>query len=80
MKERFELQYGYVHCIGRTTYSAGLVDTEEEAREWATTNTGDIPLRVRVPDNDPIRTCPVAHCPLKAQRPWFSYRKIESEM
>ncbi len=31
MSESYELIYGFVHCRGRTEYSAGEVDSKEEA-------------------------------------------------
>jgi len=74
MPARYELIYGYMHCLGETSYGAGFVDTEEEAREWVhSMQEGRLP-RPRVPDEEPIRTCKADYCPLKSQPPWFSYR------
>ena len=73
--EKYELQYGCMHCVGRTVYSAGTVDTEEQARDWVTARTGTRPDHPGIPDDDPIRWCPVQHCHMKRQKPWFGYRK-----
>jgi len=74
--EKYELQYGYMHCVGRTVYSAGTVDTEEQARDWVAARTDIGPDHPGIPDDDPIRWCPVRHCHMKRQKPWFAYRKL----
>jgi hypothetical protein len=74
--EKYELQYGYMHCVGRTTYSAGTADTEEQARDWVSARTGTRADHPGIPGDDPIRWCPVRHCHMKCQKPWFAYRKL----
>lgn len=74
MPGRYELIFGYVHCRGETVYSAGFVETEEEAAGWVRSmQEGRLP-HPRVPDDEPIRTCGASFCPLKSQHPRFSYR------
>jgi hypothetical protein len=76
MPGRFELTFGFVHCLGQTEYSAGFVDTEQEAAEWVRSmQEGRVP-RPRVPDEEPIRACRASFCPMKIQHPWFSYRAL----
>jgi len=73
--ETYRLEYGYMHCVGRTVYTAGTVDSEEQARAWVTARS-EMPDGKRCPpDADPIRWCPVRHCHMKRQAPWFAYRK-----
>jgi hypothetical protein len=76
MPARYELLFGYMHCLGQTTHSAGFVDTEDEARAWVRSMQEGTATRPRVPDNEPIRTCEASFCPLKSQQPWFSYRAL----
>ncbi len=71
MKEQFELIYGFVHCRGRTTYSAGCVDTQEEAEAWIRNHQNGTAPKIKIPPGDPIRYCPATSCPLKKQKPWF---------
>jgi hypothetical protein len=73
---RYELIYAYLHCIGRMEYRAGVVDTEAEAEEWVRARQKEKTWRMRVPDEDPVRWCPVRHCHMKRQTPWFSYREV----
>jgi len=73
--EKYELQYGFMHCVGRTAYSAGTVATEEEARAWVASRSRSRAAFPGIPDGDPIRWCPVRHCHMKRQRPWFAYRE-----
>jgi len=68
----FELIFGYIHCTGRTEYTAGKAGSEAEAARWAEKRKG---TRVKVPEEDPVRWCPVRHCHMKFQKPWFGYRK-----
>lgn len=74
MTEKFELLYGYIHCRGKTTYSAGYVESEEEARLWVKRHLEGGCRRLKVPPGDPIRSCKADYCPFKGQKPWFSYR------
>jgi hypothetical protein len=71
MNKKFELIYGFVHCRGRTTYSAGFVDTAEEADEWLKKNREATSRAVIIPPEDPLRHCKAALCPFKRQKPWF---------
>ncbi|HAR98449.1 MAG TPA: hypothetical protein DCS11_06095 [Syntrophus sp. (in: bacteria)] len=77
MGKRYELIYGYLHCIGRTTYSAGFVATEDEARAWVERQEAPGGGRMKPPREDPIRRCGVSYCPLKVQQPWFAWRVCE---
>jgi hypothetical protein len=74
MNGKFELLYGYVHCRGKTSYSAGFVETEEEAREWVKQHQEGRARRIKVPPGDPLRSCKADFCPFKGQKPWFSFR------
>jgi hypothetical protein len=74
----FELIWGYCHCFGKTTYREGLVGSEAEARQWVATRRRDFG-RPRVPQADPVRTCPVAACPGHRQQPWFDYRAAPAD-
>ena len=73
--KKYRLEYGYMHCVGRTVYSAGTVETEEQARAWVTARTGSRSQRPGIPVEDPIRWCPVRHCHMKRQQPWFAYHE-----
>ncbi len=74
----YELIYGYRHCRSETVYSAGFVDTEEKAAEWARfKNEEQDP--VPPPDSDPLCNCDVSFCPMKFQRPRYSYRKASTQ-
>lgn len=70
----YELIYGFVHCVGRTYYHAGYADSQDEASRWVAQHTGDTRLKIGVPETDPARWCPVRHCHMKRQKPWFGYR------
>jgi hypothetical protein len=72
----YELSYGYVHCIGRTAYHVGFVDCRDAAEAWVRRNQARDTEPIRVPDKDPIRWCPVRHCHMKFQKPWFAYRPV----
>jgi len=71
MKEQFELIYGFIHCRGKTTYSAGQLDTEEEAEAWVRNHREGLAIKMKVPPEDPIRYCRATWCPFKKQKPWF---------
>jgi hypothetical protein len=73
----YRLEYGFLHCIGRTVYAAGTAATEEQARAWVAARSTPAPGNGVVPADDPIRWCPVRHCHMKRQKPWFAYRKID---
>ena len=77
---RCELVYGYQHCVGRTQYHFGYADGEEAADRWARRKTRENGGRVRVPDADPVRWCPVGHCHMKRQQPWFGYRSADGRL
>ena len=72
----YELIYGFVHCRGRTTYSAGYVNTLTEAEAWLKKNQEVTSRTVRVPPEDPVRYCKAAWCPFKRQKPWFDIREL----
>ena len=74
-KMAFELTYGYFHCIGRTVYSAGFVSSEDDAEKWVHDKQHGKGGKTVVPESDPVRRCPVRHCHMKFQKPWFSYRQ-----
>jgi len=77
MREQYELIYGFVHCRGKTTYSAGYADTLAEAQEWLNKNREAQSRTVKVPSEDPVRYCRAAWCPFKRQNPWFDIRATE---
>lgn len=76
MTERYELIYGFVHCRGRTTYSAGYAKTRAEAEAWIEKNRKAAYQNVKAPPEDPIRYCEAAGCPFKKQKPWFDVRVL----
>jgi hypothetical protein len=76
MPEQYELLYGFVHCRGRTTYSAGYVDTLAEAGAWLREKREETSSIVKIPLEDPVRYCRAAWCPFKRQKPWFDIRAI----
>jgi hypothetical protein len=75
--KHYQLQYGYMHCVGRTTYAAGTADTQAEALKWVKAQSVSKPC-IRVPDEDPVQWCPVKHCHMKRQKPWFAFREVEN--
>lgn len=72
MNEQFELIYGFIHCRGKTTYSAGYVDTEAQAEAWVRNQQEGTSRKVKIPPEDPLRYCKATFCPLKRQKPWFA--------
>ena len=74
MSESYELLYGFVHCRGRTTYSAGRVNSKKEAEAWVKNHREGLLPNIKIPADDPIRHCRAAWCPFKKQRPWFDMR------
>ena len=80
MKERYELIYGFLHCVGRTQYHVGYADSEFAADQWAQTNAYRASEIIKVPETDPVRWCPVRHCHMKRQKPWFGYRSTDGAM
>ncbi len=74
MDEQYELIYGYRHCKSEIIYSAGFADSEEKAAEWVRRMSGK-PDSETILASDPFCNCEVSFCPMKFQRPWFSYRK-----
>jgi hypothetical protein len=71
MPEQYELIYGFVHCRGKTSYSAGYANTRAEAEAWLKKNREAESRTVKAPPEDPIRYCKAALCPFKRQKPWF---------
>jgi hypothetical protein len=78
MAMRYELLYSYKHCRSETVYSAGFVDSEEEAVRWVSEKNAGNGAPIATPGNDPVCTCEVSFCPMKYQRPWCSYRIVEA--
>ncbi len=74
MEEGYQLMVRYMHCIGPKEYSVGHVKTKEEAMQWIKSHQGDNKKRFTVPENDPIRWCPVRHCHMKVQSPVFFFQ------
>ena len=77
MSERYELIYGFVHCRGRTVYSAGFADSRAEAEAWLEKNREASFQTVKAPPEDPIRYCKAVWCPFKRQKPWFDVRMVD---
>ncbi len=77
--KKYRLEFGYMHCIGRTVYTAGTADTEEQARTWVADRSVPRPDDPGVPDQDPVRWCPGRHCHMRRQKPWFAYSEKVSE-
>ncbi|HNW27162.1 MAG TPA: hypothetical protein PKN50_01690 [Spirochaetota bacterium] len=75
MQERYELIYGYKHCKKDIEYSAGFADSEEEAAEWVRKKSLAADPAEPLP-GDPFCDCEVSFCPMKFQRPWYSYRRV----
>lgn len=73
MTGKFELIYETIHCRGKTTYSAGYVDTEEEARSWVERSQEGKDC-LKIPPEDPVRYCKADYCPFRGQKPRVSYR------
>lgn len=80
MQPPYELVYGYQHCMGRTQYSAGYVGTIAEALAWSREAAASHSAAVKPPAEDPLRWCPVTHCHMKRQRPWFGYRTADGSL
>jgi hypothetical protein len=72
MDKQFELIYGFIHCRGKTIYSAGFVDSQDEAEEWVRNHQEETAEKMKIPPEDPIRYCKAAWCPFKRQKPWFA--------
>ncbi len=72
----YELQFGFLHCVGKKLYSAGFTNSLEEAQEWVKENRRSNKKSYKPPKEDPIVWCPVKHCHLKKQSPFFSFREI----
>lgn len=77
MAESYELIYGFVHCRGRTEYSAGEVDSKEKAEGWVKNHREGLLPKIIIPTEDPIRYCRAAWCPFKKQKPWFDMRSTK---
>jgi hypothetical protein len=77
MPESYELIFGFVHCRGRTEYSAGRVGSKEEAEAWVKNQREGLLPKITIPPEDPIRYCRAAWCPFKRQKPWFDMRPSE---
>ena len=80
MDERCELLYGFVHCVGRILYHAGFADSDAAAERWVRKQIDGTPEHLVVPEADPVRWCPVRHCHMKRQKPWFGYRSMDGSI
>jgi hypothetical protein len=78
--ERCELLYGFVHCVGRTLYHTGFADSDAAAERWVRKQIDGTPEHLVVPEADPVRWCPVRHCHMKRQKPWFGYRSADGRL
>ena len=75
--KQYELITQYQHCYGKTQHCTGTVNNESEAQEWVRQkmeNTGEPLTQI---EKDPVCTCTASFCPLKFQRPTYTYRVIE---
>lgn len=72
VNDRFELIYGFIHCRGRTSYSAGYAETGREAEAWVRNHREGFADPAEFPCDDPFRECRAALCPLKRQKPWYA--------
>ena len=79
MQTRYELIYGTMHCTGKKIYSAGTVDALADAQKWVRTHRDGRQDRLPLPEQDPVRWCPVRHCHMKRQRPWVDFRPVSPE-
>lgn len=76
MSSHYDLICEYIHCFGKTKIKLGEAITLSEAEEWKKEKSGSN-YKPSLPENDPIRTCPVVRCPLKKQTPQFGFSEIE---
>ncbi|MCG8686553.1 MAG: hypothetical protein MI892_16865 [Desulfobacterales bacterium] len=76
MNKRFTLFCEYVHCCGKQILTLGEADSESEAKNWVSKKTIGR-KRPRLLENDLILSCPVKHCPAKAQVPRYDYCEQE---
>jgi hypothetical protein len=74
--DSYQLLFGTVHCIGKTTYVAGFAASESEAAAWVEKQRSGESGPIMIPEHDPIRWCPVRHCHMKFQKPWFAYKPV----
>jgi hypothetical protein len=72
---KYQLVYEYIHCAGKTSRVAGVVQSEEEARRWVEENSAR--ERVDPALADPACSCPVTFCAMRSQKPVFSYLGVE---
>ena len=73
MGEGYRLMVRYMHCIGPQDYQVDHVHTVGEAEEWRASHQATNGKRIKVPENDPVRWCPVRHCHMKIQTPVFFF-------
>jgi len=78
MDKGYRLMVRYMHCIGPQDYEVGRAQTVEEAEEWKASHQVNGGKRFTVPDNDPVRWCPVRHCHMKIQTPVFFFSQAGS--
>ena len=74
MGEGYRLMVRYMHCIGPQDYQMGHARTRAVALEWKESHESTNSNRFKVPENDPVRWCPVRHCHMKVQTPVFFFQ------
>ena len=77
MPKPFKLTCETIHCFGKKSHDLGNVETREEAQLWVEDRTQNY-KRSQLPEEEPIRSCPVVRCPFKLQEPRFSFEENES--
>ncbi len=76
MPTQFKLTCETIHCFGKKNHDLGNTETKEEAQRWVEDRQQHY-KRSLLPEDDPIRSCPVVRCPFKLQDPRFSYEESE---
>jgi len=79
MGEGYRLMVRYMHCIGPQDYNVGYADTREEALKWKERRHVNNKKCFTVPEDDPVRWCPVRHCHMKIQTPVFFFQSNEEK-
>ena len=77
MKETWELYYTYPHCNSILIYSAGEVNSEEEARQWVIER--EKSMESYSHEKDDRCDCRADYCPVKFGRPVYSYNKVMND-
>ncbi len=74
MSSQYRLTCEYIHCVGKRVIKMGFADSKEEAKLWQQKQSGK---RTKLPEDDPIRTCPVVRCPMKLQHPRYIIQEVD---